>query len=162
MNKNYRLCAGAIVFNKNKQVLLGSRIDSPNTCWQFPQGGIEANETTIEAAKRELFEEMNLNNVKLIYPGSNSYYYDFSLEIKNKFKEKNLNTDGQCITFSLFFYNGNNTDISVNTANPEFKEYIWGDFNNAIDTSIEFKKDIYIKIKEKFLPIIDDYINNLS
>ena len=43
MEKQYRKCAGAVVFNKNGQVFLGNRIGFENA-WQFPQGGVEENE----------------------------------------------------------------------------------------------------------------------
>ena len=67
MQKKYRPCAGAVVFNKDGNVLLGSRIDTSTDDWQFPQGGINKNETPAQAAKRELFEEMNISSVKLVY-----------------------------------------------------------------------------------------------
>ena len=61
MQKKYRPCAGAVVFNKDGNVLLGSRIDTSTDDWQFPQGGINKNETPAQAAKRELFEEMGID-----------------------------------------------------------------------------------------------------
>ena len=57
MSKHFRPCAGAIVFNKDGKVFLGSRIETANDSWQFPQGGIEAGEIPAEAACRELYEE---------------------------------------------------------------------------------------------------------
>ena len=36
----WRKCAGAIIFNRRKEVLIGRRKDNANN-WQFPQGGIE-------------------------------------------------------------------------------------------------------------------------
>ena len=36
----WRQCAGAIIFNRRREVLIGRRKDNCNN-WQFPQGGIE-------------------------------------------------------------------------------------------------------------------------
>ena len=63
MTKKYRKNVGVIVF-KNHKVLLFSRADQKTECWQFPQGGIEKNETIINAAKRELFEETCIKNIR--------------------------------------------------------------------------------------------------
>ena len=54
MNGNYRKCVGITVY-KDHKVLLCERRDLPGA-WQFPQGGIEAGEGLIEAARRELKE----------------------------------------------------------------------------------------------------------
>ena len=53
MSKKFRLCAAAVVFNQEGKILLGNRIETTEDAWQFPQGGIEAQETPAEAAKRE-------------------------------------------------------------------------------------------------------------
>ena len=39
--ERWRQCAGAIIFNKHMEVLIGRRKEKGNY-WQFPQGGIEA------------------------------------------------------------------------------------------------------------------------
>eukprot|EP00961_Rhodomonas_salina_P266905 3606574-Rhodomonas_salina.1 len=55
----YRPCAGALVFNKEKKVLCGNRMDVPGS-WQLPQGGIDEGEEPAAGARRELYEEMGL------------------------------------------------------------------------------------------------------
>ena len=50
----YRLNVGLIIVNDSGKVLLCKRKD--NHQWQFPQGGINKDETAISAAKREMFE----------------------------------------------------------------------------------------------------------
>lgn len=62
----WRLCAGAAVFNSKNEVLIGERIGKPGS-WQTPQGGIDGGdkiESVIDAAIRELYEEVGLEEGK--------------------------------------------------------------------------------------------------
>ena len=51
--KGYRLNVGLIIADKQGKVLLCKR--KGMNSWQFPQGGIDLNESSLKAAKRELF-----------------------------------------------------------------------------------------------------------
>lgn len=162
MQKKYRPCAGAVVFNKDGKVLLGARKDTSTDSWQFPQGGIDKNETPAQAAKRELFEEMNISSVELVYIDEEPMCYDFPLNIKEKFRKKGIFFDGQEIYFGLFFFNGSLDEISVQTTVPEFKNYEWNSLDTAVSRVIEFKKDVYTNLAKKFTPLIKQYLENLS
>ncbi len=162
MPKHFRRCAGAVVFNRDKKVLLGSRIDVNNDDWQFPQGGIEDGETPEMAAKRELFEETSVTSVTLVAVDKEPQRYEFTEEIKQKFRQRGIFNDGQDIYFSLFFFEGNDREINLNTAYPEFKDYMWGELDFAVENVIEFKKAVYAQAAKAFEPLIEAYINNLS
>ena len=56
--KGWRLSVGIVLFNSNKNIFMGERIDNKGS-WQMPQGGVKLNknERLLDAAKRELFEE---------------------------------------------------------------------------------------------------------
>lgn len=60
----YRKNVAAIITNSKREILIAQRRD--NGLWQFPQGGIEVNETKEEAIKRELKEETSLKTFKII------------------------------------------------------------------------------------------------
>jgi len=162
MSLHFRACAGAIVFNKQGFVLLGNRIDTKDDAWQFPQGGIEQGESPEVAARRELFEETNVTSVKHIYTENEPTRYEFDEEIKKSFRKKGINSDGQDIYFSLFYFEGNTKEIDVKTAHPEFREYAWKDFDFAVQNIIEFKKEVYVKAKKTFEPKIKQYLCQLS
>ena len=57
---------GIIVLNKNNEVFVGKRKDNPVDKWQMPQGGIDYNETPMDAMKRELAEETSITRIKII------------------------------------------------------------------------------------------------
>lgn len=157
MARQYRKCAGAVVFNKNGQVFLGNRIGFKDA-WQFPQGGVEENESVVDAAKRELFEETGITSVEVVFTCEKPIKYDFTEEIKQKFRKKGIFNDGQEISFSLFYFNGDDSEINLNCTSAEFFEYKWENFEYAIENIVEFKKDVYKRIGEKFSPIIRQYL----
>ncbi len=77
--------AGAIVVNKKtRQVAL---IKMHHNVWGFPKGGIRKGEDTVEAAKREVYEETGIKKVDVIkefpvYKRANSYRPDQMISIK--------------------------------------------------------------------------------
>lgn len=162
MTGNFRLCAGAVVFNKKGQILLCSRIDTKSDAWQFPQGGIEANEMPLEAAKRELMEETSIVSVIPVCSDTNPKRYFFTDEIREKFRHRGIFNDGQDVYFTLFYFTGEENEINLKTKIPEFRKYIWSDFDFAIKNIVSFKKDVYVEIAQKFVPLIGQYLDNLS
>lgn len=85
--KPYRPNVGIALFNAQGQVLIGRaesagpEIVTPGRDWQMPQGGIEggidAEEDIVAAAKRELWEETNVRSVSLLAVTDDWWTYDF-------------------------------------------------------------------------------------
>lgn len=153
MKKRYRKNVGIIVY-KNGKVLLCARADKEHDCWQFPQGGIEHNEAVIDAAKRELFEETGIKNIKLIKEMPFSVIYDFPDNYKNPY---NANYDGQEQFWVMFEFLGNDNEIKfdIDPKCIEFKKYRWDDIKVAPKEIVEFKKDVYTKVVDFFYPVIE-------
>ena len=59
--RKWRLAVAAAVMNTKGELLVGERIDRPGA-WQLPQGGVDQGESVVEAASRELFEEMGVED----------------------------------------------------------------------------------------------------
>ncbi len=68
---------GVIINNKNKLLLFNREKDHNH--WQFPQGGIEDNETPEQAVLREMEEETGLTKLKIIGKINQIYKYYFPL-----------------------------------------------------------------------------------
>jgi putative (di)nucleoside polyphosphate hydrolase len=161
MSNNYRRCAGAIVFNKEGRVFLGKRI-GVDGAWQFPQGGIEDGESIEKASQRELFEETGISSVTLIHSETTPIRYSFPKIIKENLAKKGRDFAGQDIFFSLFYFNGNDDEINLLADEQEFDEYKWESFDFAINNIIDFKKDVYVSIANKFAPLISQYLKHLT
>lgn len=72
--------AGAIVFRKGKneiRYLLICYGTKEKSWWDFPRGQIEEGETEEEAAKREIFEETGIKDLKFRPDFQESYKYFF-------------------------------------------------------------------------------------
>ena len=54
----YRPNVGIVLCNKKNEVFWGKRVRED--AWQFPQGGIKAGESPVDAMYRELDEEVGL------------------------------------------------------------------------------------------------------
>ena len=57
---------GVVVLNHEDKVFVGKRRDNPIDKWQMPQGGVDQGESFLTAMKRELFEETNIQSIKVV------------------------------------------------------------------------------------------------
>ena len=53
----YRPNVGLMLIGRGRRVFVGQRLNQPDA-WQMPQGGVDKGETPVEAACRELGEEV--------------------------------------------------------------------------------------------------------
>ena len=148
MTDVYRRNVGIVVYNQNGKVLWCERKDLPGQ-WQFPQGGIEANESFLQAAQRELEEETSITSVKLKAYISEPLCYDFPPEVAKRFNKK-----GQAMNWVLYRFCGDESEINLQTENPEFINRKWVDIDEAPKNIVDFKSDVYKKMTAVFKPYI--------
>ena len=153
LEKGWRIGVGICLLNEEKKIFLGERIDNKGA-WQMPQGGvnIKSNESLLEAAKRELFEETGVKNANVLRESNNWYYYKLPDYLKNKlWSGKFLGQKQKWFAFKL---TGTDTDINLKAnSKPEFCNWKWVSPEEVIDQIINFKKDIYNKILLEFNPL---------
>ncbi len=158
MSEYFRRNAGIVVFRADKKVLLCQRSDMSNS-WQFPQGGIESAETPQQAAERELQEETSLKGLKRILTLCTPARYRFPPDILASMKKRGFNNSGQDMFWSLFYFEGSDSEINLNTATPEFKSFKWATLEEAVSLAIDFKKPAYAKMYWAFKSVITHYKN---
>ncbi len=148
--KPYRENVGVVIFNSKKEVLVGNRVDFPKF-FQFPQGGIDAGESTLEAAYRELKEETSIEmDTPPIAETSEWLYYDFPADIPPHLKK----FQGQKQKWFLFYWEGEPKMLNLSLHQQEFLSLKWMDFIVVVEEVIEFKKSVYEKLYEEFWPFI--------
>lgn len=153
----YRPNAGIVVFNRQKKVLLCRRIGWPDA-WQFPQGGIDEGETPAMAAERELREETSLCGLKRVKTLDYGTCYDFPPEIAKNLSYDKKRYVGQRMYWSLFYFSGNDGEIKLETAEPEFDAFCWSTLEKACELIVEFKKSAYLTALNEFSDIIKNYV----
>ena len=152
MTTQYRKCVGMMVLNNNNEILVGRRLDHPSGFWQMPQGGIDENENPEEAVWREMMEEIGTNNAELIKMSSQWINYNIPQDTLDKLPwgEKYI---GQTQKWFVFRFTGQESDINVETENPEFSEWKWARIDSIIDNIVPFKRNVYSKILKEFKDI---------
>lgn len=153
----YRQNAGIVVCNPKHKVLVCQRIDIAD-CWQFPQGGIEKDESVKEAALRELREETSITKVKHIISLNTPARYTFPPQILSSMQKRGYTNAGQDIFWSLFLFEGNDSEINLQTSEPEFRNFKWVTLQEAYDLCVEFKKPSYAVALKAFKSYLSDCV----
>tara|TARA_Y100001970_G_C13990136_1_gene727787 strand:- start:5 stop:484 length:480 start_codon:yes stop_codon:yes gene_type:complete len=138
---------GIVLLNKNNKVFVAKRIDNPKNYWQMPQGGIDSGENNFNAALRELREETSIKSVKLVKEIDGYLSYNLPDNLlgiiwKGKFK-------GQKQKWFVFKFEGDDEEINIKTKKPEFLDWKWIGIENITDSVVDFKLDIYKRIKDE-------------
>ena len=144
---------GVIIFNKNKKIFVGKRKDNPVDKWQMPQGGVDEGEDYFSAMKRELKEETSIINVKILKELEGFFEYELPENLigiiwKGQFR-------GQKQKWFIAEYLGADSEINLNTKNPEFIEWKWISPDELPNVIVDFKKNMYNKLLIKIKEFID-------
>lgn len=144
--RTYRPAIGIIVVNERGQVLIARRNDMDDQ-WQFPQGGINSNETPHEAAIRELMEETGIDQNSVEFLGNTQTYlkYDYPPSVMQELNvSKTWRYAGQQVKFFLVRYFGSDEGIEVQSVpKPEFDAWKWVGYWEPLSLIVEFKRDMY-------------------
>jgi putative (di)nucleoside polyphosphate hydrolase len=148
----YRPSVGLMLLNKDNKVFVGKRIDSKVEAWQMPQGGIDEGEDALEAARRELKEEIGTCNVEVITMSQEWFFYDIPDYLVPKLW--NGQYRGQKQKWFLMRFLGTDAEINIKTEHPEFSSWRWAEFEILPEIIVPFKKQLY-------LDVINAFYNNL-
>ena len=148
-----RIGVGIVVLNKNNKIFVAKRIDNPKDFWQMPQGGVDPNESYLDAAYRELYEETNIKKIELIRVVEEFTVYELPDHLlgiiwKGKFK-------GQKQKWFITRFVGNEDEINIKTKKPEFLDWKWVDINEITKFVVDFKLEVYKKIQNEIKKVLN-------
>ena len=148
-----RIGVGIIVLNNENKIFVGKRKDNPVDKWQMPQGGVDKNENFLTAVKRELNEETSIKNIKIIKELDGWFEYELPKNLlgiiwKGKFR-------GQKQKWFVARFIGEESEINLNTENPEFIEWKWIKIDELPKVIVDFKKNVYEKLLIELKKFID-------
>jgi len=148
---DYRPCVGILLVNREGRAWVGRRIDMPAglSAWQMPQGGIDADETPVQAALRELYEETGTDKAEIIAESRQWLHYDLPDAIRIGWRRR---WRGQKQKWFLMRFVGEDADIDLGRHEAEFDAWKWVEPGALPGLVVEFKRAVYVALIEEFGP----------
>ncbi|MGD9800374.1 MAG: RNA pyrophosphohydrolase [Parvularculaceae bacterium] len=154
----YRPNVGVVLFNRDARVFFGRRVgdfadlgeDRDAFRWQFPQGGVDADEDIATAAYRELKEETGVASARLLTMTPGWLAYDFPAGYRKK------KWIGQRQKWAAMLFEGPESEIDLEADDhQEFDNWRWGELEEAPALIVPFKQKVYKELVDAFLPLRD-------
>lgn len=149
----YRPNVGIVICNSKGQVLWAKRYGQNS--WQFPQGGINDNESAEQAMYRELFEEVGLSpkDVKILYISKHWLRYKLPKRLL-RYDSKPV-CIGQKQRWFLLQLVSDEKNINMQSSkSPEFDGWRWVSFWYPVRQVVSFKKEVYRKAMKEFASVL--------
>jgi putative (di)nucleoside polyphosphate hydrolase len=147
----FRPNVGIILANSKGQVLWARRIGQSS--WQFPQGGINEDETSEQAMYRELTEEVGLtaDDVDIIAVTRGWLRYRLP---KRMIRYNSLPVCiGQKQKWYLLKIKCNDDKVDINAVDtPEFDGWRWVSYWYPLGQVVSFKREVYRKAMKELAP----------
>ena len=146
----YRENVASLLMRRDGRVLLGKCADD-DLEWQFPQGGVDEDETRREAMLRELYEETKVRKSMVrVIAARSGYQYTFP----NGRLKKGVFC-GQRQTYFLCAFMGSDELLERTVSpTPEFSEFEWVDpAEFPLDRTPEFKHLVYRAVMRDFFKV---------
>lgn len=153
--QGYRFNVGIIILNANNQVFWGRRLKQD--AWQFPQGGINAGESAEQAMYRELWEETGLLPEHVTIVGETQHWLSYRLPLRFRRRRRpgNIQCVGQKQKWYLLRIKEDDAPFDLTRAGePEFEQWIWLDYWQAIDNVVHFKRNVYTQALQELATFI--------
>lgn len=146
----YRPAAGVMLLNREGKVWVGQRLDSTLEAWQMPQGGLDPGEDPQAGALRELEEETGIprDKVELLARCEEQLYYDLPDDLVGKIWKGKWR--GQCQTWFLARFLGEDEDVKLATPEPEFRAWKWAEPQDLPALIVPFKQGLYRDVLKAF------------
>ena len=141
-SKGYRENVGIILSNPHGQVFFAKRCGQD--AWQFPQGGIDENESPEEAMYRELEEETGLlrSHVEVVGQTDDWLRYSIPRHLQRK-RSKPLCIGQKQIWFCLKLI-GDEAHVNLKSGSkPEFDRWRWVNYWEPLEQIVFFKRKVY-------------------
>jgi len=152
--EGYRPAVGIMLLNPEGLVFVGRRLDMPAalSAWQMPQGGIDPGETPVEAALRELKEETGTDKADILAESRVWRRYDLPDGMAGRMWGGRYRGQSQK-WFAMRFF-GEDGDIDLATAHPEFDAWQWIMPDLLPRLIVPFKRRLYRDILDEFAELL--------
>jgi putative (di)nucleoside polyphosphate hydrolase len=149
----YRPGVGVMLVNADGLIFVGRRIDRETESWQMPQGGIDEGETPVQAARRELHEEVGTDKAVILAESANWFSYDLPRHLIGRALQGRYRGQRQKWFAMRFTGEERDIDLAIHDA-PEFDAWRWVEVDQLCKLIVPFKRQIYSALIEEFRPIV--------
>ena len=147
----YRPNVGIVLMHPDGRVFWARRVRRDG--WQFPQGGMNTDETPLEAMYRELREETGLLPDHVAVLGVTPGWLRYRLPQRAIRRHEKLLCIGQKQVWFLLQFTGQERDMRLDlTEKPEFDHWRWVDFWYPLEHVVTFKRGVYMSALRHLAP----------
>lgn len=150
----YRPNVGIILTNTEGNIFWARRVGGQDT-WQFPQGGIHANEEPEAALYRELKEEVGLqtNDVSIVACTQGWLRYRLPERLVRP-RDDGPVCIGQKQKWFFLQMHAKDSAVQLNNSEEpaEFDHWEWVSYWYPVDKVVSFKRDVYRKALKELAP----------
>ncbi|MDH3644264.1 MAG: RNA pyrophosphohydrolase [Gammaproteobacteria bacterium] len=154
----FRPNVGIVLSNNLGQVLWARRIGG-HDAWQFPQGGINENESVEEALFRELFEEVGLEADSVEILARTNGWLRYRLPRRMRRHNSSPGFQGQKQKWFLLRMLSEDASVQMDASDkPEFDSWRWVSYWYPLGQVVTFKREVYraaLKELAPHLPVED-------
>jgi putative (di)nucleoside polyphosphate hydrolase len=145
--EGYRPNVGLMLIAADRRIFVGCRAGRPDA-WQMPQGGIDKGESPVEAACRELLEEVGTTKALLLRESSRWITYDVPEGSRPPYWKGRWR--GQAQKWFALAFTGTDTDIDVHAHDQEFDAWRWARARELPSLIVPFKRAVYEAVLTEF------------
>lgn len=140
----YRPNVGIVLMRPDGRVFWARRVRRDG--WQFPQGGMNSDETPVEAMYRELQEETGLLPEHVEVLGATPGWLRYRLPARAIRHHERQVCIGQKQVWFLLRLVGDEAHLRLDaTDTPEFDHWRWVDFWYPVEHVVMFKRGVYAR-----------------
>jgi putative (di)nucleoside polyphosphate hydrolase len=152
--RHYRPNVGLMLISPDRRIFIGHRPRmAAEMAWQMPQGGIDEGEQPIEAACRELGEEVGTTKALFLRETRDWITYDVPADVapshwKGRWK-------GQTQKWFALAFIGRDDDIDLAAHEQEFDAWRWATSREVLELIVPFKRAVYEAVLKEFADLVD-------
>lgn len=149
----FRSNVGIILTRQDGSLLIAGRLRQSG--WQFPQGGIQVDESPLQAMYRELEEEIGLRPADVRVMGETAGWLHYRLPDKYIRRNSTPLCIGQRQRWFMLRLLREDADLDFETTDlPEFDRWKWVDYWRPVKEVIYFKRRVYAAALAELAPLL--------
>ncbi len=151
----YRRNVGLVLIAPDRRIFVGRRArkaDGQPDAWQMPQGGVDDDETPVEAACRELWEEVGTTKALLLRESSRWLTYDVPEKLRPAYWKGRWR--GQAQRWFALAFTGRDSDIDIAAHDREFDAWQWMGAGEMLERIVPFKRPTYVAVVDEFRDLV--------